>query len=81
MMGEAEKIAAGLTEAQKRRLILMKPNDPNYSGHGAGSSFASVVRAGLAYKTQPTSGGWPYYRLTETGLSVKAIIERESHGG
>lgn len=72
---EAEKIAKGLTEAQARNTIAMRPYEPNYAAHNEGSKYASLVRAGVAYKTQPVRGGWPYYKLTLLGLEVRRILE------
>jgi hypothetical protein len=70
VVSEAEKIAAGLSEAQREALAAGTWN--------ADPVCADLMLAGIIKKAPTVS--WPYYvELTPKGLEVRTILERQSH--
>jgi hypothetical protein len=69
MTDKAEQIAAGLTEAQRERLL-----GPENTGVPAGVAGA-LIRHGLVAKHPTDPEGWAWSHL---GLAVRKILIRES---
>ena len=74
-MTDIDRIVAGLSKAQKSELRQVQDDDMGYLARG---DQAGLVNLGLAVAPHSAMG---FYRLTATGLAVRArILEGNSDG-
>lgn len=68
----AERIAAGLTAAQRYEMRTIRDEDATYLARG---DQAGLVDIGLAVSPPNMMG---FYRLTPLGLAVRAHLQQEN---
>jgi hypothetical protein len=73
--GDIAAIAAGLSGAQRNRVLSLMANENRMGGYGEDSGCPGIIeRVGINH---PLFGS--HYRLTPLGLAVRSHLKGQSH--